>query len=163
MDRLWAPWRMNYIMGEKEPGCIFCDKFKEERDSENLILHRGQRAYIILNLYPYNNGHLMVVPYHHVYTTTELDNDTLLEILSLTNLCIKLLDQVMHPQGYNLGFNIGQAGGAGIREHIHLHVVPRWDGDTNFMPVLAETRVMPEMMETTFKKLKEALNKSRLG
>jgi len=159
MDRLWSQWRMSFILSEREAGCIFCEKAKENRDEENFILRRGQYNFIILNLYPYNSGHLMVVPYAHVPTTTDLDNNTLLEMMTLTNFSLKLLDTAFHPHGYNLGFNVGRAGGAGIIEHVHLHIVPRWEGDTNFMPVLAETRVITEMVEKTFRKLKEALEK----
>lgn len=157
MDRLWAPWRIEYILSEKEEGCLFCRVISEDRDDENLILYRGEKAYIILNKYPYNNGHLMIVPYRHVPNIEDLDDDELLEICRLTILSIKLLKHVMKPEGFNIGANIGKAAGAGIEEHFHLHIVPRWVGDTNFMPIIGDTKVVVEAIRETYKKLKKGL------
>jgi len=157
VDRLWAPWRIEYILSEKEEGCLFCRVISEDRDDENLILYRGEKAYIILNKYPYNNGHLMIVPYRHVPNIEDLDDDELLEICRLTTLSIKLLKHVMKPEGFNIGANIGKAAGAGIEEHFHLHIVPRWVGDTNFMPIISDTKVVVEAIKETYKKLKKGL------
>ncbi len=157
MDRLWAPWRIEYILSEKEEGCLFCRVINEDRDDENLILYRGKKAYVILNKYPYNNGHLMIVPYRHVPNIEDLDDDELLEICRLTTLSIRLLKHVMKPEGFNIGANIGKAAGAGIEEHFHLHIVPRWVGDTNFMPIISDTKVVVEAIKETYKKLKKGL------
>ncbi len=152
MKTLWAPWRIEYIVGEKEKGCIFCDKPKEDNDEENLILYRGESAYIIMNRYPYSNGHLMTVPYRHINNMSELNESERLELMNLTTKCTEILD-VMKPEGFNVGLNLGTAGGAGIDDHLHFHVVPRWSGDTNFMPLIADVKVMPEYLEDTYKTL----------
>jgi ATP adenylyltransferase len=161
MKRLWSPWRMRYILSEEKwEGCIFCDKPAQGRshDPENFILYRGQRAYLILNLYPYNNGHLMVVPYQHAPSLENLDAPTLTEMMLLLNRSLQALRQAITPAGFNIGVNLGEAAGAGITEHVHIHVVPRWFGDTNFMPVVADLRVIPELMENTYTKLQAALD-----
>ena len=158
MKRLWAPWRMRYILGEKTGECLFCAKAKESKDRENYIVYRGQRGFIILNIYPYNNGHLMIAPYQHVASLEDLGEETLTELMLLLNKSLRLLRQVMDPQGFNIGINLGKAAGAGIVEHVHIHVVPRWEGDTNFMPVFAETKVIPELLDQTYEKLLSALN-----
>lgn len=158
MKRLWAPWRMEYILGEKAGECLFCVKAKESKDRENYIVYRGQRGFIILNIYPYNNGHLMIAPYRHAASLEDLDEETLTELMLLLNKSLRLLRQVMDPQGFNIGINLGKAAGAGIAEHVHIHVVPRWEGDTNFMPVFAETKVIPELLDQTYEKLLSALN-----
>ena len=159
MDRLWAPWRIEYIEMEKGDECIFCRIPSEEptRDRENLLLFRGSKTYIILNKYPYNNGHLMVVPYRHIPGLDGLDDDEILELFKLTRISIKALSHAMKPDGYNLGINLGKAAGAGIEEHFHIHIVPRWVGDTNFMPILANTKVIVEYLYRTYDKLKSAL------
>lgn len=159
MDRIWSPWRMQYIESPKgeEGVCILCEKPKEDRDESNLILHRAVHCYLIMNLYPYNNGHLMVVPYKHAPDLTDLDDATLLEMMQLVRLSERLVRRVMKPDGFNIGVNIGRVAGAGIADHVHMHVVPRWLGDTNFMPVLADVHVMPELLATTYAKLKEGL------
>ncbi len=159
MQRLWSPWRMRYILSQdKWEGCIFCDKPAqgETYDRENFILHRGERAYLILNLYPYNNGHLMIVPYQHAASLEDLDAPTLTEMMLLLNRSLQALRQAITPAGFNIGINLGEAAGAGITEHVHIHVVPRWFGDTNFMPVLADLRVIPELMESTYDKVQAA-------
>lgn len=157
MDVLWAPWRIDYILSEKGKGCIFCDKPKENKDRENLILYRGKSHFVIMNAFPYNNGHMMVVPYRHTSTLSGWRGDELQEFLELADLCVSVLQRTMRPDGFNLGINMGEVAGAGIAEHIHLHVVPRWKGDTNFMPVLAETRVIPEHIRATYEKLLQNL------
>lgn len=153
-ERLWAPWRMAYINGlGKSEGCIFCENSDEDEDKKNLILYRGKKAFVIMNLYPYNNGHLMVAPYKHTGDFTELDDSELLEIMQLAQLSIKVLKKAMNPAGFNTGFNIGKAAGAGIDAHLHFHIVPRWVGDTNFMPVIGEMKVISEHLEVTYDKL----------
>lgn len=137
-------------------GCIFCDKPREARDAENLIVQRGHTAYVILNLYPYNNGHFMVVPYGHVPSPEQLEAATLTEMMVLMNQGLTALRTLYNPQAFNVGMNIGIAAGAGIAGHVHLHVVPRWAGDTNFMTVAAETRVIPEDLTTTWQRMKNA-------
>ena len=156
MKTLWAPWRIEYIAGEKEEGCIFCDKPKEGRDKENLILHKGDTGFIIMNRYPYSNGHLMAVPYKHTNDMSELNEDERLELMNLTTKCIEILD-IMNPDGFNVGMNLGTAGGAGIDDHLHFHVVPRWSGDTNFMPLIGDVKIMPEYLEDTYKTLSEQI------
>lgn len=157
-ERLWSPWRMEYILSDREKGqCIFCEATREDRDEENLILYRGKHAFVILNLYPYNNGHLMVVPYEHVSSTEDLDPEVLTELMLLVNRSLELLRKVMSPQGFNIGINMGASAGAGIEDHVHIHVVPRWTGDTNFMPVLATTRVVPELLSKTYAMLQATL------
>ncbi len=161
MEHLWSPWRMNYLTGQAQDppgptGCIFCDKPAENRDTDNLIVFRGELAFVILNLYPYNNGHLMVVPYAHVATPEALDAPTLTEMMLLTNQALTALRTLYTPPAFNIGMNIGTAAGAGIAAHVHLHVVPRWSGDTNFMTVTAGARVIPEDLRITQRRLVEA-------
>ena len=141
MKKLWAPWRIEYIRSPKEDGCIFCDKPAGDNDREDLILYRGEKVFILMNLYPYNNAHLMIAPYIHVDNTEELDTDTYKEIMVLADQSMAILKETMDAQGFNFGANIGAVAGAGIEEHIHFHIVPRWAGDTNFMPVLGHTKV----------------------
>ncbi|AER67582.1 histidine triad (HIT) protein [Thermovirga lienii DSM 17291] len=157
MESLFAPWRMAYIKNaKKEPGCIFCLFPAEKDDKKRLILARGEKVFVIMNAFPYNPGHLMVAPYRHVGNYEELDDEELLEMHKMASECIKVLKKTMSPQGFNLGVNIGEVAGAGFAGHVHLHVVPRWAGDTNFMPVTAQVRVLPEALEETWAKLKEA-------
>ncbi|MFQ5343742.1 MAG: HIT domain-containing protein [Anaerolineae bacterium] len=157
MERLWAPWRMEYLQGEHVESCIFCEKPAEEDDRANFLLYRGEHAYILINIYPYSNGHLMVAPYAHVAQLTDLDEAVRVEIMELTTLCTRLLSHTSHPTGFNLGANMGKAAGAGFDEHFHMHIVPRWLGDTNFMPVVGNTRVIPESLDETYERLKQAL------
>jgi len=153
--RLWTPWRMEYILSDKSSGgCIFCHKPGEEKDRDNLILHRGEKCFVIMNLYPYNNGHVMITPYRHVSDLTLLDDEEMLEIAREMKRAVQVLKDAMNPDGFNTGMNLGKAAGAGIDDHLHLHIVPRWNGDTNFMPVLSDTRVMPEHLDETYMKLK---------
>lgn len=155
---LWAPWRITYVAaGERTQGCIFCEKPARQQDRENLILHRGEHAFVILNRFPYNNGHLMVVPYRH---TADFESITLKEAAEMTNLlqrCQRALDDLMHPHGYNIGINIGAAAGAGIHDHLHYHLVPRWNGDTNFMAVTSNTTVISEALDATWERLSARL------
>lgn len=157
MNRLWAPWRIGYITGEKVGGCIFCEKPAEHDDRANYILARGRRCFVILNLYPYNNGHLMVVPYVHVASIEELPADTLAEMMALSQRALSVLRATMRPTGFNIGINQGTPAGAGVADHVHLHVVPRWVGDTNFMSVLADTHVMPQSLESCYDLLRGGL------
>jgi ATP adenylyltransferase len=159
-DQLWAPWRLAYIENaDKVAGCIFCSfpAEGEANDARNLIVHRGQHAYIILNAFPYSNGHLMVVPFRHTSAITDYNDSELLNVMHLTRLAILILTHAFHPDGYNLGVNMGRVAGAGIADHLHWHVVPRWSGDTNFMPVLADVRVIPESLPVVYDRLRAAL------
>ena len=161
MERLYAPWRMAYIEqpqkpNEKSTGCVFCDAAASDDDLANLIVRRSSSAFVILNKFPYNNGHLMIVPYRHTAALTELPDRATLELLTLAKAAQAALDTAMHPEGYNLGMNLGKAAGAGIADHLHLHVVPRWNGDTNFMPVLSDVKVMPDSLEHTCLLLRHA-------
>ncbi len=160
MSILWTPWRMAYLRGD-EPlpeGCLFCVK-PQSQDAEAHILHRGSHCYVILNRFPYNNGHLMVVPYAHVATLEDLDPETLAELMALTQLSLRVLREAYNPQGFNVGMNIGSVAGAGVAEHIHLHVVPRWGGDTNYMTTVSHTRVIPEWLDQTYERLKPLFEK----
>jgi len=145
---------MTYVGGGESAGCIFCDKLREERDRENLILARGQRAFVLLNLYPYNSGHLMVAPYVHNGDLVNLEPAVIADVWSLSQRAVAALSAEYQPHGYNLGMNLGRVAGAGIPDHLHLHVVPRWNGDTNFMPVTAETKVLPESLDQTYQRLR---------
>lgn len=146
-ERLWAPWRMRYIIEDKPEGCLFCTKRGASNDRENHIVWRGERAFVLLNTYPYNNGHLMVAPDAHIADLEDLPTETLMEIMSLTQDAIRALKREFHPEGVNVGINLGAAAGAGIKDHLHLHIVPRWAGDTNFMPVVADVRVIPQSLD----------------
>ncbi len=161
MERLWAPWRLDYIVGEKHDGCIFCSFPREDNDEKRLILLRSEHAYVIMNAFPYSNGHLLVLPYRHIGDLAELTDDENLDIMRLAQKCKNALSEVFEPDGFNLGMNLGTAAGAGIADHIHMHIVPRWNGDTNFMPVLGDVKVIPEALETTYSKLKAALVNSK--
>src|SRR5512137_1731034 len=158
LERLWAPWRIEYIMSRKPPGCIFCDRPAENNDDSNLILHRGKYHFIIMNAFPYNNGHMMVVPYRHTSSLSDWSAEERAEMMELADLGVELLKRTMRPDGFNLGINMGLVAGAGVADHIHLHIVPRWNGDTNFMPVLSDTRVISEHLKATYAKLKSALD-----
>ena len=140
---------------KKEEGCVFCNAHAKEDSAANLIAFRGKHAFVILNRYPYTSGHLMVIPFQHVSTLEELDPTTRAEIMELTSQCITVLRKTYKPQGFNMGANIGEAAGAGVPGHIHIHIVPRWCGDTNFMSALGETRVLPEALEDTYKRVRD--------
>jgi len=156
MEQIWAPWRIKYIETAKAgaKGCILCEKPKENNDVENYILYRGEKNFIILNSYPYNPGHLMIAPYRHVANLEELTREELHQHFEIVSRSIKVLRQVFNPGGFNIGINAGRVAGAGIDDHIHTHIVPRWPGDTNFMPVVADVRVIPEALAEIYDKLK---------
>ncbi len=156
MDQLWAPWRLEYIQGPEDQRCIFCVDENPADDQAQLIVTRGEHSYVMMNRYPYSNGHLMVSPNRHLSDTAELENCEVLEIHQMMIRSQKVLRDVCSAQGFNVGWNIGQAGGAGIADHIHMHIVPRWQGDSNFMPILADTRVIPQHIETTYSLLAKA-------
>ncbi len=155
MKQIWAPWRMEYIRMEKPEGCILCQKPAQNNDAANYVLYRGDRNFVIMNAYPYNPGHLLVAPYRHVANLDDLADEELHEHIEIVSRSIKVLRQVFDPGGFNLGTNIGKVAGAGIADHVHTHVVPRWQGDTNFMPVVADTGVVPEALAETYRKLKD--------
>jgi ATP adenylyltransferase len=178
MDYLWTPWRMAYVSGAggEEPtgqaeapqaekklppdeGCIFCVRAHKppEHDGDSLIVLRAERNFIILNLYPYNTGHLMVVPYEHTADFARLDRETTDEMMALAQRMVGVLGEEYRPEGFNLGMNLGRVSGAGVADHLHLHVVPRWAGDTNFMPIVGGTKVMPELPETTLDRLRKRM------
>jgi len=161
MDHIWRD-RMAYILGAAKPPdgvCVFCEAPRHE-DATVFILHRGRRAYVILNIFPYNTGHVMVNPYRHVDSIEKLDDAELLEIMQLAKLSLRALRLASQPQAFNLGANLGKASGGGIDQHFHFHIVPRWAGDTNFMPIIAETRVLPEKLDDLYARLKPAFEQS---
>jgi ATP adenylyltransferase len=154
MDRLWTPWRFEYIRSAaRAPSCVFCQMMSETRDVDNLLLYRGRNAFVILNLFPYTSGHLLVVANRHIASLTEATQEELQEIITLARTCENALRQEYHPDGFNMGFNLGRSAGAGVEHHLHMHVLPRWAGDSNFVSVVGETRVLPEELPTTFKRL----------
>jgi len=157
MEHMWAPWRMEFILTEKPDDCILCQKPAQNDDEGNLILHRGRLNFVILNKFPYNPGHLMVAPYRHIATLEDMTDEELMDHFSMVRRCTKAMRGVLEPAGFNIGINLGKIAGAGIDSHAHTHIVPRWSGDTNFMPVLADTRVLPEGLASTFAKLKGAI------
>jgi len=154
--QLWAPWRLEYIkQADEQPGCVFCDAAAGD-DEERLVVHRGERAFVLVNKYPYSSGHLMVAPFRHLGELAELTDDEALEVHRLATQGLTALGDVYGPEGFNLGWNLGRVAGAGVVDHVHLHVVPRWAGDTNYMPVLGDTRVMPQSLEQSYEALKGA-------
>jgi ATP adenylyltransferase len=156
MEIKFTPWRMAYIKSADAPagsGCVLCDKGRGADDAADLVLYRGATCYVIMNLYPYNTGHLMVTPYTHVADLPGLDPATAGELFSLTRHSVALLGQALAPHGFNIGMNLGRTAGAGIDEHLHMHIVPRWSGDANFMPIVAGTKLVPEALEQTYAKL----------
>jgi ATP adenylyltransferase len=155
MKYLWAPWRMNYILGEKKKGCFFCKNLKEKKNRKNLILHQGEQVFVVMNKYPYTNGHLMVVPKRHCLDLEQLAEIELKELFDLLKISTQILKISLRPHGFNIGMNIGKIGGAG-EDHLHLHIVPRWAGDTNFMPIIGETKIVPEHLEKTYERLHSA-------
>ena len=159
MKRLWAPWRMKFVEEHKKGGCVFCNILAQSQDIENLVVCRGQLAFVILNRYPYTSGHLMVVANAHKPSFEHLDMQTRSEMMELASKAIQILREVYKPEGFNLGANIGAAAGAGIAGHVHLHVVPRWTGDTNFMSTLGETRILPEELDETYRRIHSAWKK----
>ena len=162
MKQLWAPWRMEYIKSEKSDECIFCVLPSSQDDEKNFILLRGKHSFVIMNIFPYNCAHLMVSPYRHIGCITEQNDSERFEVNQLTEECIKILKTVSEPDGFNIGYNIGKAAGAGYDEHIHCHIVPRWSGDTNFMPVIGDVKVHPEHLVSTYEKLQPYFKKLNL-
>ncbi len=166
MDTMWAPWRMEYILkakdGEPEE-CTFCSRLAQHDDKENLILLRHEFAFIIMNRFPYNNGHLMVVPYRHSGDILELPGKEHNDLFGLIQLAVKALTNVMQPDSFNIGMNLGRVAGAGIADHLHYHIVPRWNGDTNFMPVISDTKVVSEALDKTYDKLLQAIQNIQRG
>jgi len=158
MDYLWTPWRYRYIAdASKDEGCIFCDALAANDDAKTHIVFRGAKNFVLLNRFPYTSGHVMVVPYAHVAELSATEPDTLADMMRIAQRVQSALENTYHPQGYNLGMNLGRAAGAGVVGHLHLHVLPRWSGDANFMTVVGETRVEPEDLSTTWEKLRKAL------
>ncbi|NUQ36675.1 MAG: HIT domain-containing protein [Caldilineales bacterium] len=159
MDHLYTPWRWEYIVNPKPADCPFCAYLSQgpDHDAENLLLLRTARAFALLNRFPYNNGHLLVMPTAHISDLTAIDPDTQAELMHLTSYCTELLQQVYRPHGFNIGINLGQAAGAGMAAHLHIHIVPRWQGDANFMPVIGQTLTLPETLSQTYQRLRQAL------
>ena len=155
MELIWAPWRIEYIQMEKPEGCILCNKPEQNNDTLNYILYRGEKNFVMLNAYPYNPGRLMIAPYRHTASIEELTDEELKEHFEIARRSTSILRQVFNPGGFNLGINLGRIAGAGIDSHFHTHIVPRWQGDTNFMPVIADVRVVPEALSETYQKLKD--------
>ncbi len=157
MEKLWAPWRMEYI---RNPGreCFLCSALKNKKLEEVLILEKMELGFIIMNRYPYNNGHLLIAPVRHIGLVEGLNDDEIITIHRLLNRAINALNQTMHPDGFNIGLNLGRVAGAGLIDHIHYHLVPRWQGDTNFMPVLTETKVLSEALVQTYKRIKQGFD-----
>ncbi|MCB8932058.1 MAG: HIT domain-containing protein [Fimbriimonadaceae bacterium] len=163
-ERLWAPWRLTYIEKATPSGeCIFVDLPTLDADRENLILHRGRHAFVMLNAFPYTNGHLMVAPFKHTSSMGELDDAELLEINQLVAKCLRWIEEAYAPDGFNIGVNLGSAAGAGIPTHIHWHIVPRWTGDTNFMSVVGEVRVLPQSLEESYDRLRAIVEREEAG
>jgi ATP adenylyltransferase len=159
MDYLWTPWRYAYVSAaEKSVGCVFCEAAKEKDDTKSRIVYRGEHCFVILNTYPYTPGHVMVVPYTHLDELRKLSRDEANEMMALSQHMETVLRELYHPDGINLGMNIGKAAGAGIAGHIHMHVLPRWVADANFMSVVGETRVLPETLDVTWERMKKAMN-----
>jgi len=154
MERIWAPWRIEYIRMAKPAGCIFCDKPRQKDDASHYILYRGENNFVIMNLYPYNPGHLMVAPYRHIDTLLKLTAAERNEHYELVTRAVGVLKRVFNPDGFNIGMNLGKVAGAGIDDHIHTHIVPRWQGDNNFMPVISDMRIVNEALQETYDKLK---------
>jgi ATP adenylyltransferase len=162
VERLYTPWRRAFIESSTEAsgdGCFLCNALAADpsQDREQLVLFRGERAFVLMNKYPYNSGHLLIAPNHHLHDFARLDADTLLDLSLLTQRGVGVLERVYQPDAFNVGMNLGRAAGAGLPEHLHAHVVPRWNGDTNFMPIVADTKVLPETLEQTYDRLAPAM------
>ncbi|MDL2316692.1 HIT domain-containing protein [Desulfovibrio sp. OttesenSCG-928-A18] len=154
MKQLWSPWRLEYILGPKPESCVFCLPEHRDEDEERLVLFRGKGAFVVMNKYPYNNGHLLATPYRHVMRLTDLTREESMELMDLLRACTRILYSCFSPQGVNIGLNLGEAAGAGIREHLHFHLVPRWNGDSSFIAVMDEVRMIPEHLKSTYATLK---------
>ncbi len=158
MKQLWAPWRLEYIKAPRADGCIFCAKAGESNDEESLIVWRGKQTFVMLNLFPYTSGHAMTVPYRHTADLDALRPEEVLELWDAVRRTVRALQRALRPDGFNIGINLGRAAGAGIEDHLHVHIVPRWSGDTNFMPVLADVKVIPQHLRETYRLLREAFD-----
>lgn len=159
MEQLWAPWRMDYILQPEEDICFICRAVDNlNQDPDNLVVYRGRYSLAMLNRYPYNNGHLLVAPHQHGMPYDALSDEIVLDIYHTSQMMMKIFKSVMNPDGFNLGYNLGKVAGAGLLDHLHLHIVPRWNGDTNFMPVLDQTRVISEALVSTYRKIKLAMS-----
>jgi ATP adenylyltransferase len=162
MKLLWAPWRMKYILSPKKTaGCILCEEAKKNEDRKNYMLFRGKHSFVIMNLYPYNNGHLLIVPYTHESDLDKLPTEQLDDLMKITQASVNILKQVMKPEGFNIGINIGKSAGAGIPEHLHVQIVPRWAGDSGYISVFNETRVIPELLDQTYERLRPYFERLR--
>ena len=153
MEQIWAPWRIKYILMDKSKGCFLCENPKQDNNALNYILYRGSKNFVIMNIYPYNPGHLMVAPYRHVASLEGLTREELHEHSEIVSRSVKVLRETFDPHGFNIGINIGKVAGVGVEGHVHTHIVPRWQGDTNFMPVVSDTKIVSEALEETYNKL----------
>lgn len=154
MKHIWAPWRIQFVRMKKPKGCFLCENPRQDKDAQNYILYRGSENFVILNSYPYNPGHMLVAAYRHVDSLEDLTEEERNEHFKIVNKCVKVLREEINPDGFNIGMNLGKAAGAGVAGHVHTHVVPRWQGDSNFMSVLADTKVVVEALTETYKSLK---------
>jgi len=157
-ESLWAPWRMEYILDDRKEGCLFCRKSESDEDAKNFVLYRSDYSFALLNTFPYNSGHIMIAPYRHTAEMEGLSEDEIVDLTKVLQLCLRLLKRVMKPDGFNVGFNLGKSAGAGVVDHLHLHLVPRWEGDTNYMPVIGNTRVIPQSLKTVYDLLSVAIS-----
>ena len=157
MNRIWAPWRIKYITSKKEKICIFCKAYKEKKDRKNFVVLRSDYSFVLFNKFPYNNGHILIAPYRHIANLEELTNQEVYDLHKLLVKMICVFKKVIKPDGFNIGFNLGKVSGAGIEDHLHLHLVPRWLGDTNFMPVISDTKVISQSLDDLYKKIKKYL------
>jgi ATP adenylyltransferase len=157
-DILYSPWRIDYILSKKDNKCIFCHKPNENNDAENLILYKSKFCFVIMNRFPYNNGHLLIVPFRHVSTLNDLNSEEICDLFETVKLCEKVVNKLYHCDGINIGMNLGKAAGAGIDDHLHVHLLPRWNGDSNFMTTIGATRVLPESFESAYAKLKQSFS-----
>ncbi|MCM8820063.1 MAG: HIT domain-containing protein [Candidatus Omnitrophica bacterium] len=162
MENIWAPWRIIYITQKKSKKCIFCSAYKSLNDKKNFVLLRSNKCFVILNIFPYNNGHLMIAPNRHIAKFEQLDKSEIIEIYETIAKILPILKKVLKPDGFNLGINIGRAAGAGIVSHLHIHIVPRWIGDTNFMPIISGTKVISQSLSSLYDLLKNELKNNRL-
>lgn len=163
MKQLWAPWRLEYIQAPRAEGCIFCAKASDPNDEQSLVVWRGKQTFVMLNLFPYTSGHAMAVPYRHTADLDALLPEEVLELWDAVRRTVRALQHAFRPDGFNIGINLGRAAGAGIEDHLHVHIVPRWSGDTNFMPVLADVKVIPQHLRETYRLLREAFDAAREG
>lgn len=164
MERMYTPWRMKYVTSNRTNtnNCVFCTKLHDdiERDRENYVVYRGHTTFVVMNIYPYNTGHLMILPHQHTSTLAEVSRDAQIEMITLTSYFTELLSQLLKPDGFNVGINLGKAAGAGLGSHLHTHIVPRWSGDTNFMAVVGNTRVLPELLDDTYNRILAAIQEN---